>query len=63
MIRDGLLRNGAFRAALSGSGSTVFGQFHSEDTARKAAFVFSRKYSVKVTRPLSRTEYLSKMVV
>jgi 4-diphosphocytidyl-2-C-methyl-D-erythritol kinase len=63
MIRDSLLRNNAFRAALSGSGSTVFGQFHSEDMARKAAFVLSRKYSVKVTRPLSSTEYVSKMVV
>ena len=62
-IRDNLLRSGAFRAALSGSGSTVFGQFQSEDAARRAASLLSRIYLVKVTRPLSRAEYFSKMVV
>jgi 4-diphosphocytidyl-2-C-methyl-D-erythritol kinase len=62
-IRDDLLREGAFRAALSGSGSTIFGEFESEDTAVKASSGLGKRYFVKVARPLSRAEYLSRMFV
>jgi 4-diphosphocytidyl-2-C-methyl-D-erythritol kinase len=62
-IRDDLLRHGAFRAALSGSGSTVFGQFQAEHDAIRTSAALRGHYSVKVTRPLSRAEYLSKMFV
>jgi 4-diphosphocytidyl-2-C-methyl-D-erythritol kinase len=62
-IRDELLRNGAIRAALSGSGSTVFGQFQSQEAAGKATALLGNRYVVKVTRPLSRAEYFSRMFV
>lgn len=61
-IRDELVRIGAFRAALSGSGSVLFGQFHSETLARQAAALMERDYSVRVARPLSRSEYFSKIM-
>jgi 4-diphosphocytidyl-2-C-methyl-D-erythritol kinase len=61
-IRNELRRIGAFRAALSGSGSVVFGQFRTEAGAMQAASALSSEYSVKVTRPLSRSEYFSRMV-
>jgi 4-diphosphocytidyl-2-C-methyl-D-erythritol kinase len=61
-IRDELVRVGAFRAALSGSGSVLFGQFHSETLARQAAALLERNHSVRVARPLSRSEYFSKIV-
>ncbi len=61
-IRDELLRIGAFRAALSGSGSVVFGQFRTELEARRAEAALNWRYFVKVARPLSRAEYFSRMV-
>jgi 4-diphosphocytidyl-2-C-methyl-D-erythritol kinase len=61
-IRDELVRVGAFRAALSGSGSVLFGQFYSETLARQAAALLERDHSVRVARPLSRSEYFFKMV-
>jgi 4-diphosphocytidyl-2-C-methyl-D-erythritol kinase len=61
-IRDELVRIGAFRAALSGSGSVLFGQFHSETLASQAAALLKRDHSVRVARPLSRSEYFSKIM-
>ncbi len=60
-IRNDLLRTGAFRAAMSGSGSVMFGQFHTREEAERAGAILGGRYSVKVTRPLSRTEYFSRM--
>jgi 4-diphosphocytidyl-2-C-methyl-D-erythritol kinase len=60
-IRDELLRVGAFRAALSGSGSVVFGQFRTQHEAESAALTMSGRYSVKLAKPLSRAEYFSRM--
>jgi 4-diphosphocytidyl-2-C-methyl-D-erythritol kinase len=61
-IRDELVRVGAFRAALSGSGSVLFGQFHSETLASQAAALLKGDHSVRVARPLSRSEYFSKII-
>jgi 4-diphosphocytidyl-2-C-methyl-D-erythritol kinase len=61
-IRDELVRVGAFNAAMSGSGSVVFGQFACEEDAVRAASNLAPKHSVRVTRPLSRSEYFSRMV-
>jgi 4-diphosphocytidyl-2-C-methyl-D-erythritol kinase len=61
ICRD-LGRSGAFRAALSGSGSVVYGQFRSEPDARSAAGSLSDRYAVRVTRPLSRADYVSRII-
>ena len=61
-IRQDLTRSGAFRAALSGSGSVVFGQFDSEAAAQRAAGQTKPGYRVKVTKPLSRSEYFSRII-
>lgn len=61
-IREDLTRSGAFRAALSGSGSVVFGQFHTESAATQAANKMRPGYSVKVARPLARPEYFSRIM-
>lgn len=57
-IRSELLKVGAIRAALSGSGSAIFGIFGSEEEAEKALPRLSHFGTVKATRPLSRPEYL-----
>lgn len=57
-IRSELLKAGAVRAALSGSGSAIFGVFGSEEEAAKALPRLARFGTVKATRPLSRSEYL-----
>lgn len=61
-IKDELLKLGAGRAALSGSGSTVFGQFDSEAGAGRAAMALAARFGVKVTKPLPRLEYFQRMV-
>ncbi|MCB9358198.1 MAG: 4-(cytidine 5'-diphospho)-2-C-methyl-D-erythritol kinase [Calditrichaeota bacterium] len=48
-FRDTLLERGAEYALLSGSGSTVFGVFRSDETARHAAHELARIDGVKVT--------------
>jgi 4-diphosphocytidyl-2-C-methyl-D-erythritol kinase len=62
-IKHELLGLGAFKAALSGSGSTVFGQFRNEADALGAARKLKERFVVKVTRPLSRSEYFQRMIV
>jgi 4-diphosphocytidyl-2-C-methyl-D-erythritol kinase len=61
-IKHELLELGAWQSALSGSGSTVFGQFESEQTARSAATALSGRFRVKVAKPLPRLEYFQRMV-
>lgn len=57
-IKSEILKTGAVRAALSGSGSAIFGIFGSEEQAVKALPRLSHFGTVKATRPLSRPEYL-----
>ena len=61
-IKDELLALGAYRAALSGSGSAIFGQFQMVSEAVRAASVMGRQFRVKVTKPLPRWEYFQRMV-
>jgi 4-diphosphocytidyl-2-C-methyl-D-erythritol kinase len=61
-IKDELVRLGAYRAALSGSGSAIFGQFETEAGARAAETALSSRFGVKVTKPLPRLEYFQRMV-
>jgi 4-diphosphocytidyl-2-C-methyl-D-erythritol kinase len=60
-IRDEILETGATRAALSGTGSAVFGVFASREGAVAAATRLSALGAVKVTGPLARGEYLERM--
>ena len=57
-IKSEIVKAGAVRAALSGSGSAIFGIFGSEGQAVKALPRLSHFGTVKATRPLSRPEYL-----
>jgi 4-diphosphocytidyl-2-C-methyl-D-erythritol kinase len=57
-IKSEILKAGAVRAALSGSGSAIFGIFGSEEQAVRALPRLSHFGTVKATRPLSRPEYL-----
>lgn len=61
-IKEELLELGAYRAALSGSGSTLFGQFQMVSDVIRAGSVLGERYSVKVTKPLPRWEYFQKLV-
>lgn len=61
-IKEELLELGAYRAALSGSGSTLFGQFQMVSDVIRAGSVLGQRYSVKVTKPLPRWEYFQKLV-
>ncbi|HZI51402.1 MAG TPA: 4-(cytidine 5'-diphospho)-2-C-methyl-D-erythritol kinase [Terriglobia bacterium] len=60
-IKSKLLGAGAHRAALSGTGSAVFGVFGSVAEAAEAVPRVSSLGEVKLTRPLSRPEYLRKI--
>ena len=62
-IKEELLELGAYRAALSGSGSTIFGQFQMVSEAVRAGSVLEKRFRVKVTKPLPRWEYFQKIVV
>ena len=57
-IKSEIQKAGAVRAALSGSGSAIFGIFGSEEQAVEALPRLSHFGTVKATRPLSRPEYL-----
>ncbi len=53
-IKEILLKNGALAAAMTGSGSAVFGMLDSETAAKDAASVLSEKYAdVFVATPIS----------
>jgi len=61
-IKEELIALGAYRAALSGSGSTVFGQFQMVSDAIRAGSVLERRFRVKLTKPLPRWEYFHRIV-
>jgi 4-diphosphocytidyl-2-C-methyl-D-erythritol kinase len=61
-IKEELLDVGAYRAALSGSGSTVFGQFQMVSEAIRAGSILESRFRVKLTKPLPRWEYFQKIV-
>lgn len=56
-IKDELLETGATRAALSGTGSAIFGTFGSRNEAEAASLRVSSLGTVKVTRFLPRDEF------
>ncbi|HTM34120.1 MAG TPA: 4-(cytidine 5'-diphospho)-2-C-methyl-D-erythritol kinase [Vicinamibacterales bacterium] len=57
-IRQALLDAGAVRAAMSGSGSAVYGLFERADAARRTARDLARPgWTVLATRTLNRAEY------
>jgi 4-diphosphocytidyl-2-C-methyl-D-erythritol kinase len=61
-IRQALLEAGAVVAAMSGSGSTVFGLFERQDAARRTAADLARPgWLVMATRTLSRAEYAARL--
>jgi len=62
-IQKELLRLRARQAALSGSGSALFGVFDTPDAAAKAASVLSGYGNARMTRPLPRREYLRSIIV
>jgi 4-diphosphocytidyl-2-C-methyl-D-erythritol kinase len=55
-IKHQLQENGALSSLMSGSGSSVFGLFDSEATARAAVEQFPIEYRTFLTRPLYRRE-------
>jgi 4-diphosphocytidyl-2-C-methyl-D-erythritol kinase len=61
-IKDELLQLGAYRAALSGSGSAIFGQFQMVSEAARAGASLGGRLRIKVTKPLPRWEYFQRMV-
>jgi 4-diphosphocytidyl-2-C-methyl-D-erythritol kinase len=61
-IKEELLKLGAFRAALSGSGSAMFGQFLTISQAIYAASALKDRYTVKLTKPLPGAEYFQRIV-
>jgi 4-diphosphocytidyl-2-C-methyl-D-erythritol kinase len=61
-IKEELLNLGAYRAALSGSGSTIFGQFQMLSDAIRAGSALDGSFRVKLTKPLPRWEYFQKIV-
>jgi 4-diphosphocytidyl-2-C-methyl-D-erythritol kinase len=62
-IQSTLLREGARVALLSGSGSAVFGRFDRKEEAVNAASRLDQYGTARVTRPLSRLEYLRSVFV
>ncbi len=61
-IKEDLINLGAYRAALSGSGSTIFGQFQMVSEAIRAASALDGRFQVKLAKPLPRWEYFQKIV-
>ena len=62
-IQSALLREGARQALLSGSGSALFGRFDRQEEAVNAASQLREYGTARVTRPLSRLEYLRSVFV
>jgi 4-diphosphocytidyl-2-C-methyl-D-erythritol kinase len=61
-IRQSLVDAGAIRAAMTGSGSTVFGLFERPEAARRTAMDLARPgWTVVWTRTIGRREYLRRM--
>jgi 4-diphosphocytidyl-2-C-methyl-D-erythritol kinase len=62
-IQSMLLRMGARQARLSGSGSALFGRFDRQEEAVNTASQLDQYGTARVTRPLSRLEYLRRVFV
>ena len=63
-VKRVLERQGAKYASLSGSGSTLYGVFESDEAARKAAGAMSADgHRAMATRTLSRREYWEQLVI
>jgi len=62
-IQSTLLREGARQALLSGSGSALFGRFDRQEDAVNAASQLHQYGTARVTRPLSRLEYLRSVFI
>ena len=62
-IQSALLREGARQALLSGSGSALFGRFDRQEEAVNAASQLRQYGTARVTRPLSRLEYLRSVFI
>ena len=60
-IKRKLSASGARYAALTGSGSTIFGVFRTEEVAEAAAATLGSDFDVRLARPLGRTEYFERM--
>ena len=60
-IKSELLRAGARRAALSGTGSAIFGIFGNAEEAARAVARVASLGDVRLTGPLSRPEYLRRI--
>ena len=60
-IKRKLSASGAYHAALTGSGATIFGRFRNQADADKAAADLGREFDVKLARPLRRSEYFGRM--
>jgi len=60
-IKEELIDLGAYRAALSGSGSAIFGQFQLVSDAIRAGSAMERRFRVKLAKPLPRWEYFQKI--
>jgi 4-diphosphocytidyl-2C-methyl-D-erythritol kinase len=60
-IKQELLRLRAVRASLSGSGSAIFGVFDNDIDASRAASGLAGKFEVRLTRVLSRSDYVRKV--
>lgn len=61
-IKQALMSAGAVQAAMTGSGSTVFGLFERQDAARRTAAALARPgWLVVSTRTLSRAEYAARL--
>jgi 4-diphosphocytidyl-2-C-methyl-D-erythritol kinase len=58
-IKGRLLAGGAVVAAVSGSGSTLFGRFRDPAVAAESAESLGREYDVSLVRSLGRREYFS----
>src|SRR5437773_3437854 len=59
-LKEELIGLGAYRAALSGSGSTIFGQFQMVSEAIRAGSALEGRFRVKLAKPLPRWEYFQK---
>jgi 4-diphosphocytidyl-2-C-methyl-D-erythritol kinase len=61
-IKGELLKSGAYRAALTGSGAAVFGQYRTAEEASRAAESLGQRFAVRLTKPLPRSEYFRTMI-
>jgi len=52
-LKEALLKQGAFFASLSGSGSTVYGIFDSPEEAQAAQSFFINRYHTQITHIVS----------